>query len=297
MHNQDTTKDDILEAIFELITRTEDYYKRYKKQEFQERESIDSSGQIDSNEKISKFQNAMQSIIESDADDRIKGIAKTFHDNPKESMKMLQSVISGQVIEQANELVGLTTETSNMIQLMRSNIDMSKPYAMDQLAILNQLNSQEEKKGKIANSILNELKTFELEEDNFMVNTGKEKMQADINSPEIKSIVESVNAYAKKVIDFSKFEVDYNGAFISEDKLIMRFNDINDSWSGKLIEYDLKTKNGAVYSLYATEEKGSWVTKRNTLETFTSQDLERDSNNQNELEYKNEDVHLDGPER
>ncbi len=163
MHNQDTAKDDVMEAIFGLIQRMNDYYKQMRKENENEPISAEESTNED---KLLNFQKAMKSIMESDADDRVKDIAKTFFEHPKDSMKMLQSIISQQALDQANELINLTGDTSKMIQSIRSSIDMSKPNSMDQIATLNQLEKQENRKSDLAKSILSELRPLDKEEEN-----------------------------------------------------------------------------------------------------------------------------------
>ena len=74
MHNQDTAKDDVMEAIFGLIQRMNDYYKQMRKENENEPISAEESTNED---KLLNFQKAMKSIMESDADDRVKDIAKT----------------------------------------------------------------------------------------------------------------------------------------------------------------------------------------------------------------------------
>lgn len=163
MHNQDTAKDDVMEAIFGLIQRMNDYYKQMRKEN--ENEPI-TAEETTNEDKLLNFQKAMKSIMESDADDRVKDIAKTFFEHPKDSMKMLQSIISQQALDQANELINLTGDTSKMIQSIRSSIDMSKPNSMDQIATLNQLEKQENRKSDLAKSILSELRPLDKEEEN-----------------------------------------------------------------------------------------------------------------------------------
>ncbi|NUH84738.1 hypothetical protein HUN92_13515 [Bacillus firmus] len=162
MHNQDTAKDDVMEAIFGLIQKMNDYYKKMRRENENETIPVEETTNED---KLLNFQKAMKSIMESDADDRVKDIAKTFFEHPKDSMKMLQSIISQQALDQANELIKLTGDTSKMIQSIRSNIDMSKPNSMDQIATLNQLEKQENRKSDLAKSILSELRPLDKEEE------------------------------------------------------------------------------------------------------------------------------------
>ena len=162
MHNQDTAKDDVMESIFGLIQKMNDYYKKMRRENENETIPVEETTNED---KLLNFQKAMKSIMESDADDRVKDIAKTFFEHPKDSMKMLQSIISQQALDQANELIKLTGDTSKMIQSIRSNIDMSKPNSMDQIATLNQLEKQENRKSDLAKSILSELRPLDKEEE------------------------------------------------------------------------------------------------------------------------------------
>ena len=177
MHNQETAKDDMLEAIFGVIQRMNDYFKRLKKEDGLETEIPNESSPETNEVKISNFQKAMKDIIESDADKRVKEIAQTFYDHPKDSMKMLQSIISKQAIDQANELVNLTGETSKAIQSIRNSIDMNKPNAMDQISILNQLEKRENQKSVLANNILKELKPLEKEEEQTKELSADEKRE------------------------------------------------------------------------------------------------------------------------
>lgn len=158
MHNQDHTKDDFMEMMMELLEKIKEYYKASREVTAKE-ESEEIPEYKDEN--ILRFQKVMKEIINETDKEPIKAIAQTFHDNPIESMKMLQSFISEKTINDAKQLASLTKETSMMLESVRSSINPSDPNAMDQLATLNHLNIKENEKMALAQNVLNGLNPLE----------------------------------------------------------------------------------------------------------------------------------------
>jgi hypothetical protein len=181
MHNHDTSKDDILEAIFEIVDRFQHYVKKEIKEWKENKENakpVNSLG-LDSkvektnlneekgkedylNEKestdprVTRFQNAMKEIMGSDANNNVKEIAKTFYENPSSSMKMLQSVMLESMREDANKLIVMTEQNVNMFKEVRNTISMTNPKALDWISTLNNTIQNEQDKIKIAENILRE---------------------------------------------------------------------------------------------------------------------------------------------
>lgn len=213
MHNQEQTKDDFMEALMEIFAKINSYYKQIslkenvvKQDEMQvdaannslvdetnvkaeDEKEIHMKSDLNINinvdpklddEKINRFQNVMKKVIEEDTNEQINSIAKTFHDNPVESMKLLQSIVSKKAIESSLELKKMTQDTQKMIEEIRSTVNVNNPNAMDQISALNYLHSNEKKKFNLASNIINELKPLEKENE-----TVKEHNTAKIKDKEM----------------------------------------------------------------------------------------------------------------
>ncbi|MFS0783357.1 hypothetical protein [Bacillus sp. 1P06AnD] len=168
MHNQDTTKDDFLEAIFEVLKRLMKYYERNKEEQakvLKVGEMANQNIEKQPDEKIKNFKEAMGEILKSDVPEEVKNIAKTFHDNPVESMAMLSHIVNENVLEKANELKQLTKESSDIISAIKLGVNMSNPNALDQLSELNNLENREKQKQYTANKVIEELTTNKLKND------------------------------------------------------------------------------------------------------------------------------------
>lgn len=225
MHNQESTKDDFMESVFEILAKINKYYREFSKTEkevennqieqpnennAEGNSSLETSEsekkihmQIDlnvnisidpklDNDKIGRFQDVMKKVIEESLNSQVKTIAQTFHDNPVESMNLLQSIVSEKAIENSKELIKQTSDTQNMIENIRSTVNLNDPNAMNQIATLNYLHTNEQKKLDLANNLLNELKSLdketinedELTKENKQENVKEKTKDREIDGPE-----------------------------------------------------------------------------------------------------------------
>lgn len=194
MHNQDTAKDDMLESILEIIAKVKDYY--FKK--LKDKEKVDEKkenktpiqteevGAIGNSalddERILSFQNAMKEVIRDTENKQVSTIAQSFHDNPVESMKMLQAVVAERTVEAAKELVVQSRETSKMYEEIRSSVNMDDPRALELISTLNHLHTNEGKKLELAENILSEIRPF----NNESINNKEEESMKEIKNVKVK---------------------------------------------------------------------------------------------------------------
>ncbi|MHC6167495.1 hypothetical protein [Bacillus velezensis] len=287
MHNQDTAKDDVMEAMFEIIRKLSDYYKRPEKQ-VENAEEIETKQELEQEEiniddqRINKFQKAMKSIIESEANDQVKKIAQTFYEHPEDSMKMLQSVISDQAREEAKELATLTNESIKHLKEIKSKIDMSDPKALDQLTFINILEEKEKRKSDLALSVLSEMNPLEKEQ----LKKAEQSLKLERREMEeaLKRYFETLDPEEKKEYEFARFDENSN-------VLTAVYHNIKDrGYSDKKIK--LNVNNGIAQEIdeTTTEERNSWVKK----ESVTNEFYIKDFLNDNTQSQENDDLE---PER
>lgn len=276
MHNQDTAKDDVMEAMFEIIRKLSDYYKRPEKQ-VENAEEIETKQELEQEEiniddqRINKFQKAMKSIIKSEANDQVKKIAQTFYENPKDSMKMLQSVISDQAREEAKELATLTNESINHLKEIKSKIDMTDPKALDQLTFINILEEKEKRKSDLALSVLSEMNPLEKE-------TLKKPEQS--LKLERREMEEALKRYFETLDPDEKKEYEFAGTRFDEKSNVLTavYHNIKDrGYSDKRIE--LNVNNGIAQEIdeTTTEERNQWVKEESVTNEFYIKDFLNDN--------------------
>lgn len=276
MHNQDTAKDDVMEAMFEIIRKLSDYYKRPEKQ-VENAEEIETKQELEQEEiniddqRINKFQKAMKSIIESEANDQVKKIAQTFYEHPKDSMKMLQSVISDQAREEAKELATLTNESINHLKEIKSKIDMTDPRALDQLTFINILEEKEKRKSDLALSVLSEMNPLEKE-------TLKKPEQS--LKLERREMEEALKRYFETLDPDEKKEYEFAGTRFDEKSNVLTavYHNIKDrGYSDKRIE--LNVNNGIAQEIdeTTTEERNQWVKEESVTNEFYIKDFLNDN--------------------
>lgn len=168
MHNQDTTKDDILEALFELSKMAAQYltehFKQLKLQAEQKRiqdealqamQKLNGSDPVDlENDPHKLFKSAMKYIEENTDDVRIKNMAKLFHDNPLDGIKMIDEVQNHKRQDQAIQLSESSKEIiENLKRAQEINSQKVEPDPQTE-QLLNNLIQQEESKLESAATIL-----------------------------------------------------------------------------------------------------------------------------------------------
>ncbi|QII26972.1 hypothetical protein G3M81_23060 [Bacillus paralicheniformis] len=334
MHNQDTAKDDVMEAMFVLLKKLGELYRKDTKteQELHKDDKEEEKNDVSdtSEKKVLKFQKAMKNILESDADQKVKEIAKTFYDHPKDSMKMLQSIISEQARNDARELVKETNESLKLIKKLKSEINMSDSRALDHIAFINILEDKEQKKSDYALSVLSEMNPLEKNETkekasiNFtreseidkqkdlglMKNSFEEQSKTarsnqqnkletegkSIQHIDIKQAEKLLQGYYKKlepeVKEQYKFsQFDFNPY---SKKYSLKYEKISDpQYSGKTIE--LNMNDGKVREIDNTvvDEHGAYVSKKNVINEFDVSSLQKEIDNK-EQEKANDEIE---PER
>lgn len=237
MHNTETAKDDFMEAIMEILSKVKEafYLKSKKVQTKKKGEEKDTVGEsneaqeqksnsslkesptgLTDQDKITRFQLIMKEVIQETKSEDVANIAKTFHDNPKESMKMLASMIEPEIneLKKMSELAAV--ESIKILESVRNNIDPSQGNSLETINLINALISNEEKKVEQFKMIEN-VEEFSLE---------KEEVIQTINQQD--SLVIGSEEYAKNVLNnfFDrelKFNKDYPHDF-SKDDFIVDYN-------------------------------------------------------------------------
>lgn len=158
MHNQDTAKDDFMEALMELLAKLKDHY--FTKKEVKEKEVSEEKPEekvsVD-DEKVLRFQRIMKEVISETNSEELAKLAKTFHDNPVESMKMLSAVVTPEVEKLSAAIVNATTQNMQLLEGIRNNLDPSNEKSLTAISMINSLITNEQKKLDVTNTIASEL--------------------------------------------------------------------------------------------------------------------------------------------
>ena len=169
MHNQDTTKDDILEALFELSKMAKEFIENHIKEIKEEREkariqaeALEAMKQLngDKTEDLlgdphRLFKAAMKHIEQNTDNEQIKNMAKLFHDNPLDGIKLIDEVTNHQRQEQAFELSEASKEIiENLKKAQQLNNEKVTPDPQTE-QLLSNLIEQEQGKLEVAATFLN----------------------------------------------------------------------------------------------------------------------------------------------
>ncbi|MEH2980233.1 hypothetical protein [Bacillus amyloliquefaciens] len=301
MHNQDTAKDDVMEAMFEIIRKLGEYYKRPEKQvENEEEIEVEQENEHEEtsidDKKINKFQEAMNSIIESDANEQVKKIAKTFYDHPKDSMKMLQSVISDKAREEAKELAALTNESMKQLREIKSKIDMKDTRALDQLAFINILEEKEKRKSDLALSVLSEMNPLEKKGLKKPVQQLKSEQQLEPEQQlDKREMEDALKKYFETLDPDEKKKYKFEETYYDEktNELTVVYDMIKDrGYSDKKIKLNLNSGIAQEIDSTTTEVKGSWQKEGSITNEFYIKDFLNDNTHSKDKE--NDDLE---PER
>lgn len=198
MHNQDTTKDDFLETLMAVFEELKKYYQeRFMSKSEDDKaleEEVHNEKDVSKNndEKKTNFQEAMQSIIDNTEDPKMREVAQTLYDNPEESMKMLSAVNSQRAKAISNELISLTKGTNEMIEQVKSNVDMEHPNALDHIQTLNSLQNNEQKKVILAESIIKDF-DYNIEDSKILEGKRSENRLEESENDKDKSTEDIVN--------------------------------------------------------------------------------------------------------
>ena len=90
MHQQDISKDDMLEALLAILDKMKDYISKNIKEN-------DNSKEINTDNKIEKFQNVMKYIKEQDISPEINELADNMKNNPERSLELLNGIIKAKI--------------------------------------------------------------------------------------------------------------------------------------------------------------------------------------------------------
>lgn len=185
MHNQDSTKDDLLETMMELLKEFQKYlmqqYKAILKQREMQKnaEALEAkmSNVLNGNEKDQHhdFKEAMKYIGENTNNPKLKEMAKLFHDNPEDGLALLQETNR----QQGRESISYVDQSapviiSNLKKLEILNQNRGTPNEHT-AQVLKELISSEERNLQVAAASTKELNgTFEIKGHKF---TNKEILE------------------------------------------------------------------------------------------------------------------------
>ena len=318
MHNQDTTKDDFLETMLEIVELIKERYRKIREDALKAKniteektekpeEKSEVIGQSNDDINIIRFQKIMKEIIQETDKDEIKIIAQTFHDNPIESMKMLQPLFSDQQIAVAKELITLSKETSKMLEDVRGNINPTDPKALEYLSTLNHLNINENRKMELAQSVLDNIRPLEnneLEVNNlYSENEAKTLLMSHFDKHEHKNLYDFSETVYDKETNIYKMQFIEKG---SSNKLSVK---------GIGLEANLNTGNGSeiawtknLNGVESSNIKGLHLKDLKLMKEQNELEINNEMKEQNELEINNEmknekqksrpsQIEMDGPER
>ena len=256
MHNQDTTKDDILEALFELSKMAaqylSDHFKQLKLQAEQKRiqdealkamQELNGTNPVDlENDPHRLFKDAMKYIEENTDDIRIKNMAKLFYENPLDGIKMIDEVQNHKRQDQAIQLSESSKEIiENLKRAQEINSQKVEPDLQTE-QMLNNLIQQEESKLESAATILK----HDIDLENSPLSS--------IENEDIKEIVQLFKDYVNNVdienvnSEISKNEIQ-ESITLSEDKELSNQQHNEESWNIK--EY---RKNNEIFNVNTNQE-------------------------------------------
>lgn len=297
MHNQDTTKDDVMEAVFFILKKLMEQSKKKAKKKENEEEKNQNKELIPEtnmdktkieenhdkafgdNEKIERFKEKMSEIVNSDADDRVKEIADTFRKNPIESMKMLQSVLSDQIQHDAKELAKLTNESLKDLGEIKKKINMNEPDALNHIAFLNTLEGKEKRKHDLALSMLLEAKKFNDKDKVNSIEKKKETVSKGNVETMMKDYFENLDPEIKSQYKLIGFDHDNEMNVYN-----MKFENMN-NMREKVLRFDQKTMKLTELNIDLVEEKGKFKKEQTLVKEFEikpNKDIE--NGNDNEME-------------
>lgn len=325
MHNQDTAKDDFMEAIMEIMNKLAEFYKINKEKEEKNKTKVAEKKEIDlesdsekgeeiTDERVLRFQKAMKEIINETDKEDIKSIAQSFHDNPVESMKMLSAVISEQAVGKAQHLADKALSTGKLLGEVKSAINMNDPRAMDLIATIDALKNDAENDYEVAQSLIKDVRPLYQEESLKQTQNGEigdsviavgEKIERGEAEELLYAHFNNLSAAEKD--EFEKPEIHFN-----EDKqsLILHF----ESKKGiepktKSLILNLEEGTGREVNV-SSNSNGLEKSNQNTNDLTVSELRQlRDKNKVNEIEKEEKDEkqeakkeksknrEMDGPER
>lgn len=147
MHNQDTSKDDFLESIFEIANKIIDYFK--------ERSKELKDYQLETNDdKLNEFQVDMKKVINETENEKTKQVAQTLHDNPEESMKIIQEVVKKRFendIKESTAFLDGIKKSIGDLEKRSLGLDSNSNITIN----IKQLNMLSEKANETLNNLIN----------------------------------------------------------------------------------------------------------------------------------------------
>lgn len=322
MHNQDTAKDDFMEAIMEIMNKLAEFYKinrEEKKKEEEVKKEVDletdsEQGEEIKDERVLRFQKAMKNIIENTESEQVKVIAQTFHDNPIESMKMLQAIVSEQTVENAQFLSNSALATEKFLGDVKSAINMDDPRAMDLIATLDALKNEAKNNHEIAESIVKDVRPLDQTES---LEQSQNEVLEPVPSSEPSSISvseskELLNTYFNSLSAAEKNDFEEPAMHVNEDNksVILHFESKKDIES-KTKSLILNLEDGTGREVNVSSNSNGTSPIANNSKDFNVSDLRqlRDKSKVNETEKeekeeklemkkeKSKDREMDGPER
>lgn len=178
MHNQDSTKDDLLETMMELLKEFQKYlmqqYKAIVKQREMQKnaEALENkmSNVLNGNEKDQHhdFKEAMKYIGENTSNPKLKEMAKLFHDNPEDGLALLQETNRQQGREsiiKVDQSAPVIISSLKKLEILNQNRETPNEHTAQVLKEL--INSEENNMQVAAASTIDLNKTFDMKGHKF----------------------------------------------------------------------------------------------------------------------------------
>lgn len=205
MHNQDSTKDDVLETLMELLKEFQKYLLKQYKEILKQRElqknaeALENkmSDVLNGNEKDQhhEFKEAMKYIGENTTNPKLKEMAKLFHDNPEDGLALLQETNRQQgreAINQIDQSAPVIISSLKKLEIINRNRETPNEHTAQ---VLKDLINTEEGNLQVAATTTKELNnTFEIKGHKFsnqeiaeLADLVKDSVQQRVNGLEVGS--------------------------------------------------------------------------------------------------------------
>lgn len=152
MHNQDTARDDFMEALMAMFVKLKEWYE--KQREDFKKENKDTVNELSDSEKIDKFKESMKYIIETNISEEVNGLAQKLFENPIEGMTLIKDMIQNNKQEIYAQFDKINEKNKNAISEMKTAINKEYPENKKVISALDSL----EKEGKNNEILINEMK-------------------------------------------------------------------------------------------------------------------------------------------
>lgn len=189
MHNQDTARDDFMEALMAMFVKLKEWYE--KQREDFKKENKDTVNELSDSEKIDKFKESMKYIIETNISEEVNGLAQKLFENPIEGMTLIKDMIQNNKQEIYAQFDKINEKNKSAINEMKTAINKEYPENKKVISALDSL----EKRTEINDILITEMKLkdeFEKENKEVIIESELELEPKNIKDKEQKLVREEL---------------------------------------------------------------------------------------------------------